>query len=169
MNILATLRAAVVGLAVALGAGAAIAAEENYLKEGYGLSGYDPVAYFTVGAPTLGDDAHTSEHEGVTYRFASAEHKATFDADPAAYVPAYGGFCAFGTAMGRKFPGDPEQWTIENGTLYVNLNAKIKERWSANIPGFIKGADNNWPLIRSVPDADLEAGAGPDGVTQGAL
>lgn len=169
MSFLNSLRAAAVAVIAALSFSSAFAAEEHYLKDGVGLSGYDPVAYFTVGQPTVGDAAHSAEYDGVTYHFASADNQATFEADPAKYAPAYGGYCAFGTAMGRKFPGDPQQWSIVDDKLYVNLNAKIKERWSADIPGFIKGADNNWALIESVSDAELEAGNGPDGLTQGAL
>lgn len=145
----------------------AMAAEETHLVDGYGANGYDPVAYFTQDAAVEGVDAYTAEHDGVSYRFSSAENRDLFTADPAKYAPQYGGFCAFGLAMGRKFPTDPQAFSVVDDKLYLNLNPKIQERWKADIPGFIKGADNNWEIVQSVPDAELEA-ATPAGVTIGA-
>ena len=144
-----------------------LAVEEHYVAGEYGVSGYDPVAYFTAGAPTEGNGSYTADHDGVTYRFSSQDNLNAFQKDPAAYLPAYGGYCAFGTAMGRKFSGDPNAWKIVDGTLYLNLNKKVQKRWVANVPGFVKGAENNWPIIRTVADADLEANA-PAGITLGA-
>ena len=159
-----------VGLAMAFvpaTAQVATAETEVNIVEGYAVHGYDVVAYFTKGKPVAGDDRYTAEYEGATYRFSSAEHRDTFTSDPATYAPQYGGYCAFGTAMGRKFDGDPNAWAIVDNKLYLNLNKNIQARWKENVPGFIKGAENNWPLIRSVADASLEASS-PAGVTIGA-
>ena len=35
------------------------------------LSGYDPVAYFTLGKPTQGESKYTYEYQGATWSFAS--------------------------------------------------------------------------------------------------
>lgn len=139
----------------------------NTAEDGLMMRGYDPVAYFTDGAATPGSPDITVTHDGATYRFASAANRDAFLADPAKYVPAYGGFCAFGTAMGRKFDGDPEVWKVVEGKLYLNINPKVQSRWEANPDGFITAADHNWAIIRAVPDATLEASP-PDGVTLGA-
>jgi YHS domain-containing protein len=143
------------------------AAEEINIVDGYAVHGYDVVAYFTEGKPVPGNNRYTAKHDGATYRFASAAHRDAFAANPAKYAPQYGGYCAFGTAMGRKFDGDPQAWAIVDDKLYLNLNSDVQSRWKQNIPGFIKGAENNWPLIRSLADASLEASA-PAGVTLGA-
>ncbi len=165
-----TICAAVIGVGLALGtlAGTAKAETEVNVTEGYAVHGYDVVAYFTKGEPTEGSDEFQATHEGVTYRFASAEHLDAFTADPAKYAPQYGGYCAFGTAMGRKFDGDPTAWRIVDDKLYLNLNKNIQERWLADVPGFVRGAENNWPIIRSVDDASLESSP-PAGLTQGAI
>ena len=144
-----------------------LAVDEVYVDGAYGVSGYDPVAYHTVGRPVPGDDRFTASHDGITYRFSSATNRATFTADPASYVPAYGGFCAYGTSVGRKFPGDPEAWKIVEGTLYLNLNAQVQQTWLEDVPGYIRGADHNWPIIKSVADAQLE-NMPPDGLKLGA-
>ncbi len=163
-----TVLSAGLALAAVLGTAQLAAAEtEINIVDGYAVHGYDVVAYFEEGKPVIGDDRYTAEHDGATYRFASAEHLDAFKKDPAKFAPQYGGYCAFGAAMGRKFDGDPNAWAIVDDKLYLNLNQKVQERWKENVPGFIKGADNNWPLIRSVADSSLEASS-PTGVTIGA-
>lgn len=56
------------------------------------LAGADVVAYFTEGKHRQGDPAIKSMVEGVTFRFATTDHKALFDKDPARYKPQYGGY-----------------------------------------------------------------------------
>lgn len=119
------------------------------------LRGYDPVAYFTVGAPTPGDFNITAEHDGAIYRFASEENKATFLADPQAYVPAYGGYCAFGAAQGFKFDGDPEVWAIVDDKLYLNLAPSIQTFWNEDRSGFIDKANTNWKDIATKTPQEL--------------
>jgi YHS domain-containing protein len=145
----------------------ALAAQEVNIVDGYAVHGYDVVAYFTAGKPVAGSDSFTAEHDGATYRFATAAHRDAFVAAPAKYAPQYGGFCAFGTAMGRKFDGDPSAWAIVDDKLYLNLNKDVQAKWKEDVPGFLKGAENNWPKIRPLADAELEVSP-PTGVTLGA-
>ncbi len=161
--------ALMVGIAAAIAAtSGAQAAQEVNINNGYAVHGYDVVAYFTVGQPTVGNDQHTADYQGATYRFASAAHRDKFAADPAKYAPQYGGFCAFGTSVGRKFDGDPNVWRIVDGKLYLNLNKKIQARWLQDPEGYIRGADHNWPIIASLPDAQLASNS-PEGLSQGAI
>ncbi|MEM1232689.1 MAG: YHS domain-containing (seleno)protein [Pseudomonadota bacterium] len=137
---------------------AALAAgpELNASSTGLALQGYDPVAYFTEGEPTKGDWTITTIYKDAMYRFASEEHKAAFEADPEAYLPEYGGYCAFGAAMGFKFDGDPNYWRIVDGELYLNISQDIQERWASDIPGFIELADNNWTDIEGKEPSELQ-------------
>ena len=59
--------------------------------------------------------------------------------------------------MGRKFSGNPTAWKMIDGKLYLSLNKKVQERWVKNVPGFVRDADHNWPIIQTVTDASLEA------------
>ncbi len=139
-------------LAACLVAGGAIAADVSHSTPG--LGGYDPVAYFTDGKPTRGSGYHVAVYDGVTYAFATAEHKKQFLADPTRYVPAYGGYCAYGVAVGKKFVADPEVWKVQDGKLYLNLDKGIRDKWEKDIPGYIKKADANWIEIKDKsPDA----------------
>ena len=120
---------------------------------GLGVHGYDVVAYFTSGTPTLGNDKFAIAYNGATYRFANQANLDAFKANSAKYEPAFGGFCAYGAALGKKFDGDPRLWKIVDGKLYLNLNSDIQAEWSKDVPGNIKKADSNWTKIRTIaPD-----------------
>ena len=141
--------AAVTGL---FAAGAAVAdtnVSSGLTTKGAGLAvhGYDVVAYFTESRPTIGRAKHSIVYRNATYRFASDEHLEAFEDDPEKYVPQYGGYCAYGVAVGAKFDGDPQLWKIVDGKLYLNLNEDIQKTWAKNISGNIKKADRNWGEI----------------------
>lgn len=111
------------------------------------VGGYDPVAYFTQGRPVKGDARFTTTHKGATYRFASAANLAKFKANPAAYAPQYGGYCAWAVAQGYTAPGNPRNWKVVNGKLYLNYDDGVQAKWEKNIPGFIADANKNWPSV----------------------
>jgi YHS domain-containing protein len=113
------------------------------------VSGYDPVAYFTDGRPVRGSQQFTATHAGFEYRFASAEHLATFRANPARYTPQYGGYCAWAVSQGYTASADPTNWRIVDGKLYLNYNDEIQRRWEGDIPGHIRNANANWPSVLS--------------------
>jgi YHS domain-containing protein len=120
----------------------------NTMFAGIGLKGYDPVSYFTDAAAAEGSADITAEANSLTWRFVSAEHKAAFVADPAKYMPQYGGFCSWGVSQGRLFDVDPVNgWTISEGKLYVNFNADINATFAADPAAYIAKADVNWPEL----------------------
>ncbi|MBI1355483.1 MAG: hypothetical protein GC160_14150 [Acidobacteria bacterium] len=119
------------------------------------IHGYDPVAYFTEDRARLGQAIHSAKHGNAVYRFVSAANKRKFEAEPERYLPQYGGFCAYGTALGAKFDGDPLLFTVVDGKLYFNLNPEILKKWRADIPGYIVKADRHWRRIRDKSPAEL--------------
>lgn len=128
----------------------------NTDPEGLAMQGYDPVAYFTDGAPQKGDARFKVAREGATYYFASAANMERFKANPAAYLPQFGGFCAMGTAMGKKFEGDPKVWKIVDNKLFLNFNPDVGRRWGEDIPTNITRANDNWPTIMTKTPEELE-------------
>ncbi len=108
------------------------------------LKGYDVVAYFTQNRHQLGSPQIRSVFEDVTFRFASAEHKALFDADPKRYLPQYGGYCANGLVYGIPWGGDGDTWLIVDGKLYINGGAASKAAFVLDVPGHIQLADKYW-------------------------
>ena len=119
------------------------------------IHGYDPVAYFTVGLPTTGSAKFTATHGGAAYRFASEANKAAFEKNPARYLPQFGGFCAFGVTVGRKFDGDPRVFEIVDNRLYLNLNPDIQTKWRKDTRGNIEKAASKWLDIREKPASEL--------------
>lgn len=144
---------AALGLAVAIPAStpafAKPAPEVSVEADGLAARGYDVTAYFTQGRPVRGSATHQLKHKGVTWRFASADALARFKADPAAYEPQFGGYCAWAVSQGYIAPGDPEQWKIVDGKLYLNFNARAKELWEADQADAIKRGNANWPGVLS--------------------
>jgi len=136
------------GLALLLVFPFAIAGEPAVFATDEGaIRGYDPVAYFTVGAPTRGSNQFSANWQGASYRFANAENLAMFEADPIAYAPQFGGYCAFAVSKGATAGTVPEAWTIVDGKLYLNYSLSVKQRWSKDVPGNIKAANSNWPAV----------------------
>lgn len=130
--------------------GGAVNAEEPIytgLFNDRAVSGYDTVEYFKSGTPTKGKKAFKLEHMGAEWRFASQENLEAFKADPQKYMPQYGGYCAWAMARGYTASGDPKQWKIVDGKLYLNYDAKVKATWEENIPHFISEADKRYPTI----------------------
>jgi len=111
------------------------------------LGGYDPVAYFDKKRPVKGTPRHTLRHQGTTWRFSSQANLEKFRADPAAYAPKYGGYCAWAVSQGYTAKGDPMVWRIVGSKLYLNYDATIQARWEKDIPGFIAKAEGNWPKV----------------------
>ena len=111
------------------------------------VGGYDSVAYFTESKPVKGEKKFSTHYMGAEWRFSSEENKALFTADPEKYAPQYGGYCAWAVADNSFAKGDPKQWSIVDGKLYLNYNAEIKSKWSQDSAELIVKGDNNWPNL----------------------
>lgn len=129
---------------LAVSASHASAGEHNLSFQGVAIQGYDPVAYFTENKAVPGNPDIAATHDGATYHFASEVHRSTFEADPARYVPQYGGYCAYGASQGYNAPVEPEQFTIADGKLYLNYNADVRKRWNEDRGSYISKADAYW-------------------------
>jgi len=109
--------------------------------------GYDVTAYFTEAKPVKGKKAFKTEYMGVDWHFSSRENLDKFTGNPDKYAPQYGGYCAWAVAQGDTASGDPLQWTVHDGKLYLNYNKKINNRWRADMEKFIADGDKNWPAV----------------------
>lgn len=108
------------------------------------LRGADVVAYFTETAHRPGRPEFSSRHEGVTLRFASAEHKALFDQAPERYLPRFGGYCANGIAYGIPWGGDADTWKIIDGQLYIFGGQASKDAFELDEAGNLALAERYW-------------------------
>lgn len=112
------------------------------------LKGYDPVAYFTAAAPTPGRPEFELLHDGVLYRFASAQNRDLFKADPDKYAPQFGGACANNMANGQRRESDPTVWLIADGKLYVFAGAAGAETFRKDTRTASLRAAENWKTLK---------------------
>jgi hypothetical protein len=125
----------------------------DLLGVGVGLVGYDPVSYFPEGGsqPAKGHILTSTEYDGVIYRFASEEHKSTFEKNPARYLPAYGGWCTWAMAvLAKRVDVDPEAYVLKNGRLYVfyrDPKLDTRAKFLEDPDGMLAKAEANWAAL----------------------
>ena len=162
MKTINTLIAAATFIGAVSAASAAFAVDEYNASTGTTLSGAgvalrgdDAVALATGLGVTPGQAKFTVEHDGVAYYFSSEETMERFAADPERYMPQYGGFCAFGVAIGKKLDAAPRFADIVDGKLYVFLNALAFGKYEEDKAGTLAKAQQNWPAMHHVSVAEV--------------
>jgi YHS domain-containing protein len=108
------------------------------------LKGHDVVAFFTQNKHAMGSAQFKSVYEGVAFWFASAEHKALFDAAPQKYLPQYGGFCANGIVYGIPWGGDADTWLKVGDKLYIFGGTGSRAAFLLDVPANTALADKYW-------------------------
>jgi YHS domain-containing protein len=108
------------------------------------LKGADVTAYFTQGRYVQGSPEFRSSYEGVDFRFASAQAKALFDAEPARYLPQFGGYCANGLVYGIPWGGDADTWKLIEGRLYIFGGQGSKEAFEVDQAINVALANRYW-------------------------
>ena len=108
------------------------------------IKGYDTVAYFKEGKAVKGSESFAFQWHNMTWYFSTKENRDLFAAGPEKYAPQYDGYCAWAMTESRKAITEPEVWKIVEGKLYLQCSKSAFEKWSKDIPGNIKKADENW-------------------------
>ncbi|KIC13633.1 twin-arginine translocation pathway signal protein [Leisingera sp. ANG-Vp] len=116
-------------------------------RGGVAIGGYDPVAFFVDGVAEQGRRTHAVMWKGVVWRFASARNQARFEANPRAYAPAFGGYCAYAMSQGQLHDGNPQIWAIVDGELFLLNNRRVHRLWQADTVQMIADARPHWPVI----------------------
>jgi len=119
------------------------------------VTGYDPVSYFVSNKAVRGSGFHTSSYRGQTYLFSSKKNKETFAKNPTKYLPQYGGWCAYGLSVGKKFYSDPTVFAIVKGKLYLNLDKGIQQKWNKDRMSLINKGDINWAKVANKSASEL--------------
>lgn len=126
----------------------ALAAEpEVFTIEGVAIRGFDTVAFFTNGAVVKGTPEFSHDWRRATWHFASAEKRDMFAANPQAFAPQYGGYCAFALSKGALASTVAEAWTIHDSKLYLNYSLEVRQIWLREITTNIRRANANWPGV----------------------
>ena len=122
-------------------------AQNQYLKNGVAVQGYDVVSYFEINKAEQGKSEINAQYNKATYFFFSEKNKALFLKKPAKYAPQFGGYCAYGVSENHTSPTDPQAFTIVDNKLYLNYNLKVKELWSKDREERIVKANENWKTL----------------------
>ena len=151
-----------------------IALESSCLESGDGpvLSGYDVVAYFSLasGADAVaGSSAHNATYGGYTFYFEGEKNRELFEADPSAYAPQYGGFCAWGIAAETQWTkatlgpdADPNVWEVIDGKLYVFMFDKPRDKFLGTLTDDDLDSSGDTATYIADGDARWEAWFGDD-------
>lgn len=118
----------------------------NLDSNGVALSGYDAVSYLSNN-PVKGNPSITVNHGGATYCFASEQNKKAFLGDPAKYLPAYGGWCAYAMASGNKVEIDPMNYKIKDGKIllfYKDWFTDTRAKWNNDEGKLYPAAEQHW-------------------------
>jgi YHS domain-containing protein len=133
------------------------------------MGGADVVGYWsavpgsTVAA--LGTADHSRVYQNATFWFQSAANAETFVANPTKYVPAWGGFCAYGVAREgtngnpskKAEPGWPwsathmgppcdphDGWALINGTLFCAIHRATMDQFITFAASGISDGNIRW-------------------------
>lgn len=107
------------------------------------------MAFIDIGNRKAGSAEFTALHEGVAYYFFSDANLQKLKQAADRYLPQFGGFCAYGASVGKKFDGDPRFAAVENGELYVFVSEAVFNALQQDRAGAIRKAEANWRKIRS--------------------
>jgi YHS domain-containing protein len=136
-------------LVLALGCAGALRADQArvFAQDGVALGGYDVVIYFTENRAALGDARHAVMWKGATWYFVNAETMSSFEMNPKAYAPQYGGYCAFAMSQGRVAEPSPMNFSIIDGRLYLNDGPGAQAEWAAAVEANISAANAHWKAL----------------------
>lgn len=115
------------------------------------IQGYDPVTYFTARKAVKGSKENAYTYKDITYYFSSTATLETFKKNPAAYEPAYGGWCAYAMGdSGEKVEIDPQTFKIKDGRLFLFYNAFFNNtlpKWNKDEANLLGKAEKNWAQL----------------------
>jgi len=144
---------AVVGLACSQAATAQSEAESSKTpRVEPALQGYSPASYLLDRKAIKGDEKYQTKFRGRTYFHSSEERKAAFEKDPDKYLPQLDGLCtvALGGSYGKRIPGDPQVFNIEDGKVYLFSSTRAWRAYNGDPPRYRLTAEDRFyrPLLQ---------------------
>jgi hypothetical protein len=106
------------------------------------VQGNDVVSSHSGKRPVSGNSNYFAYLDGATYRLSSTENQEATEDTSVKSLPAYGGYCAFGTPVGKILIGDSGVWLIVDRRLYRDLDPGIQSDRLKDVPGRNDSADS---------------------------
>ena len=119
----------------------------NLDAHGVALGGYDPVAYFVDGRPTMGLPDFEASEAGAVWRFRNEGNRASFVAHPDIYGPQFGGYDPIDLARGVTVAGNPLFWVVSGQRLYLFGREQSRDAFAANPDPVLRNAMLRWPAL----------------------
>ncbi len=116
-------------------------------EDGIAIGGYDPVSFHQQSGPVMGTHDHILMWQGATWLFVSAKNMERFEANPRAFAPRFGGYCAFGLSVGTLVQANPQAWVLRDDGLYLFKDQLAAEVWLEDADNRINLAKGKWPRI----------------------
>jgi hypothetical protein len=116
-------------------------------RSGLAISGFDPVAYFTDGAPKMGRPDLELSQSGAVWRFRNEGNRAAFAGNPDIYMPRFGGYDPVAIARGTSVPGHPLVWAVTGQRLYLFYSDPARAAFIADPGRIIEAAERKWPAV----------------------
>ncbi|MEX0351493.1 MAG: YHS domain-containing (seleno)protein [Paracoccaceae bacterium] len=133
--------------ALALAPAARAASPMIYSQGGAAIAGFDTVSYFVDGGPVPGQPDNALMWKGAVWHFASDENREAFEANPRAFAPQFGGYCAYAVSQGQLSTIDPNIWHVIDDKLYLIHSNNIERIWMRDPMANIELAEANWPEV----------------------
>ena len=124
-----------------------VAAVSNGRRGESAIDGYDATAYFTRSEAGEGAEAFAHEWKGAVWRFETEEARDLFAADPEAFAPQFGGYCANAMSMGKIVPANSEIWRMKDGSLYLFAGKGGGKKFDKDADTMIEKATAFWETL----------------------
>ena len=134
-------------LALLFGATLYAGGKLNVDSQGLGLHGYDPVAYSQLGKALPGRRNLDATYGKARFLFATDKNRQAFQKNPQAFLPAYGGWCAYAMAEGDYVDVDPGTFKNLSGTTHLFYNGWLGNtltKWNKDEIRLKAAADSHW-------------------------
>jgi len=118
---------------------------------------YDPVSYLKdQKAEKVGlenSKKYRAKYKDATYVFSSQGHLDAFNQNPEAFLPQFGGWCAYAVAAKKeKVDIDPKSFHVQDGKLLLFYNGFLsdtRDTWlhdkAKDSKTYLEEANKNWP------------------------
>lgn len=111
------------------------------------LGGMDVVSLRDAGRVAQGGEDITTHWRGHEWHFANEANRATFEADPRAYAPGFGGDCPVALAQGERRPGKPGLFVVVGDTLYLASSPQARAALESDPAPVISAAKAQWKRL----------------------
>ena len=107
--------------------------------------------------PVEGRSENAIKWRGAVWYFESPESQESFEMNPQAYAPQFGGYCVYAMSQGRRNSPEPTAFFFRDGRLYFMHTERRLRQYEDELPWLMSVAEAKWPAV-------LTSAAGPRGM-----